>query len=120
MRPIDAEENATKTSEEIKAGLINDMACCSSCDHCYPTHDNPYGCHERAKQIEIAENAYALIQQLEAERDAAVRDLNNNWKCAICKRFTEPITDCPHYRECGLAYTFWEWRGVCAENGGVK
>lgn len=54
-----------KTPEEIKKGLENDLACCSNCNQCYPTQDNPYGCAERARQIEIAGNAFAYIQQLE-------------------------------------------------------
>lgn len=50
--------------------------------------------------------------RLEQERDAAVFDMNCNWKCAICKRFTKPIDKCPHYGECGLCYRCFEWRGV--------
>ena len=50
--------------------------------------------------------------RLELERDAAVTDLSCNWKCAICKNFVKPIDKCPYYRECGLCYTHFEWRGV--------
>ena len=52
------------------------------------------------------------VEQLQAERDAAVNDLKCNWKCASCKNYTKPVTKCPHFHECGLAYIHWQWRGV--------
>lgn len=64
----------------------------------------------------VIERLESRLAQVERERDAAVRDLNCFWKCAICKKFTRPVDKCPHYRECGLSYKFWQWRGVCPEN----
>lgn len=83
------------------------------------------------RSADVCRDALALIQQLEAqnaelvrkteqlqrERDAAVADLNCNWKCAICKRYTEPIDKCPHYGGCGLCYSNFEWRGVQEKEG---
>lgn len=71
---------------------------------------------ERNRQLE-AQNAELLekVEQLQTERDAAVNDLKCNWKCASCKNFTKPVSKCPHFHECGLAYIHWEWRGVQKE-----
>ena len=66
--------------------------------------------------LQAVDQLKSRLAQAEMERDAAVRDLNCNWKCAICKKFTRPVDKCPHYRECGLSYMFWEWRGPCPEN----
>ena len=66
--------------------------------------------------LQAVDQLKSRLAQAERKRDAAIRDLNCNWKCAICKKFTRPVTKCPHYRECGLSYMFWEWRGVCEEN----
>lgn len=54
-----------RTPDEIKKGLEEDLACCCECDNCHPNQDNPYGCEERRKQIEIADDAFAYIRQLE-------------------------------------------------------
>ena len=71
---------------------------------------------KRVKELE-AQNAELLtkVEQLQAERDAAIRDLECNWKCASCKNFAKPITKCPQFHECGLAYIHWQWRGVQKE-----
>ena len=59
------------TQEEIKLDLLADYGCCSECEYGKSTHDKPYGCAERALKGQVAENALALIQQLERERDEA-------------------------------------------------
>ena len=112
-----------KTPEEIKKGLDdclprwNEKKLTVRCDDC-AYKGNGLWCRNM-----LFKDASTYIQKLESrlaqvemERDAAVRDLNCNWKCAICKKFTRPVDKCPHYRECGLSYMFWEWRGVCEEN----
>lgn len=107
-----------KTPEEIKKGL----AACSA-DECHGQHEGCTYQDQFFRTMRMCGDALAYIQQLESclaqverERDAAVRDLNCIWKCEICKKFTRPVNKCPHYRECGLSYKFWEWRGVCEEN----
>ena len=126
-----------KTPEEIKAQALDESGCCGQCDFYCTTVDNPFGCQEARLKTELVAELIAYTEQLESdneikqkridelesrlaqvemERDAAVRDLNCFWKCAICKKFTRPVDKCPHYRECGLSYKFWQWRGVCPEN----
>lgn len=98
-----------KTAEEIKKGLeccIDGDAICTQCPYC----DVAPECRKALRA-----DYRALIQQLEAERDAAVNDLKCNWKCASCKNYTKPVTKCPHFHKCGLAYIHWEWRGVQKE-----
>ena len=68
--------------------------------------------------FQTLEELLQAYSQVKRERDAAVADLNCNWKCAICKRFTKPIDKCPHYGECGLGYRNFEWRG--SEDEGAK
>lgn len=105
-----------KTPEEINCGMecirSNASRICikpenGQCPRCEQLVSESLG---RIQQLE------SRLAQAEMERDAAVRDLNCNWKCAICKKFTRPVDKCPHYRECGLSYMFWEWRGLCEEN----
>ena len=109
-----------KTPEEIKKGL----GACKRDGNC-DSGNCPYRSLGGGTRCipGMSSDAFAYIIQLESrlaqaerERDAAVRDLNCNWKCAICKNFTRPVNKCPHYRECGLSYMFWQWRGICPEN----
>ena len=111
-----------KTPDEIKKGL----ECCTSRDcggsKCPYFNAKPCNAANSADALALIqqlqdENAEKdqRIQQLEAERDAAVHDLKCNWKCASCKSFTKPVTKCPHFHECGLAYIHWQWRGVQKE-----
>jgi len=65
-----------------------------------------------ASLMDMIDEGCEKTVRLERERDTAVADLYCNWKCAICKRFTKPIDKCPHYGECGLGYSNFEWRGV--------
>lgn len=71
---------------------------------------------EIAGAEDMLDELQSRLAKVEREMDAAVRDLNCNWKCSICKKFTKPVDKCPHFRECGLSYRFWEWRGPCPEN----
>lgn len=62
------------------------------------------------------------LEQVKRERDAAVRDLSAHDHCAICKDYDCRMNDSP-CRECldsKKAWELWQWRGVCAENGGTE
>lgn len=67
--------NMKRSPEEVKHGLANDLSCCFLCDNCHPTLGNPYGCGERAYQIEIAEDALNYIIQLENELNMSKKRL---------------------------------------------
>ena len=94
-----------KTPEEIKKGLYcctNDEDGCN-CEHC------PYnlGLLESGCIAMFAADALAYIQQLERERDAAVRDLEANKRCETCMYYT------PGYFCLGCRNgSEWQWRGV--------
>jgi hypothetical protein len=55
-------------------------------------------------------DALALIQQLEAERDAAVAGLKSNCVCPECKYFSDDIQE--PCRACKPNDSKFEWRGV--------
>lgn len=74
---------------------------------------------------EIPKSPQDYIKELEAElyhlrheRDQAVEDLKINSKCSICKNNPKgkDARKCKYYDTCGLAYKFWQWRGVQEEN----
>lgn len=54
-----------------------------------------------------------LIQQLEAERDAAVDGLKSNCTCPECKYFSDDIQE--PCRDCKPTASKFEWRGVQKE-----
>lgn len=60
----------------------------------------------------------AELDRLKRERDQAVEDLKINSKCSICKNNPKgkDARKCKYYDTCGLAYKFWQWRGVQEEN----
>lgn len=58
----------------------------------------------------IFEDVQAYIQRLERERDAAVKDLSLNSRCAVCKKFFKNGGDCSGGTFC-IPLRF-EWRGV--------
>lgn len=66
------------------------------------------------KQLDAAESR---AEKAERERDAAIKDMKQNTKCYICKHYPEDnvIAHCKLFRECGLAYANWEWRGLKEE-----
>ena len=104
-----------KTPEEIKKGLECLMAetqlPCSGC----PYNDEPVACCEV-----IIPDALAYIQQLEAERDAAVAAIPR--ACGFCKWYGVKhggfFPDCKNPNGCrnisGIN-TGWQWRGVQKE-----
>lgn len=100
----------SKTPDDIKKGL----ACCAaSIYQC--ADDCPYreGCRSGEGWIAMNKDALSLIQQLEAERDAALEDKRGECTyCAFLPGETIPETcfDCAN-----KGYYRWEWRGVQKE-----
>lgn len=111
--------------EEIKRGLrccYNDeRPLCEKCAYHYVRKDGSFryiGCSDGNK---LGVDAAAYIEQLERERDAAVKDLKNmivsNVRldcCELCKHL-EPDGQCFH--TC-IPYSDkwgWEWRGLREE-----
>ena len=103
-----------KTPEEIKKGLA-----CGNCFSCpyFTGMKDPGDCGGQA-----AKDALAYIEQLEAERDAAIKDIPR--ACGYCKHYYNPpifeetafgikISYCE--KEChniSGVNTGWEWRGA--------
>ena len=65
--------------------------------------------------IEIWKKEYLKVsnelEQVKAERDAAIKDMKNNNKCSICLFRQVPSNKCPYYNKCGLTYEYFQWRG---------
>ena len=63
-------------------------------------------------------NLKSQIISITAERDAAVRDMQNNTKCFICMHLPADgnMAHCKHYAACGLNYIHWKWRGAKENN----
>ena len=108
-----------RTLEEIKKGLEcyitqNTGRCegilCRECSHFDPNS---------AYTITACKDALALIQQLERERDAAVKDLKSvvasncfdGDYCKLCK-YNEPDGQCHHPCVPYSSKWGWQWRGV--------
>ena len=128
-----------KTPEEIKKGLERDD--CKKCP--YSERNSNDGVNHCG---EVEADALALIQQLERdknwasdnydliseenkrlesenaqlkrERDAAVKDIYINSRCAACKKYFKNGGKCSGAVFC-IPLEF-EWRGPCEENGGQK
>lgn len=118
-----------KNADEIKKGL----ACCAA--SIYQCEDDcPYreGCRSGEGWMAMNKDALALIQQLEAERDAAVADIrlaftSHVGACETCKHVENQIV-CDNPLGCGYCgdekckcnscdndYSHWHWRGVQKE-----
>ena len=121
-----------RTPDEIKKGLecrkrefanrCGDK--CDTCDLYVPAYMTVERCADALALIQQlqAENAEkdARIQQLEAERDAAVADLIRSKDCYTCRYSKECKTgkfDCMgcEVEECPCHYCQYEWRGVQKE-----
>lgn len=97
-----------KKPDEIKKALeccFYDSAQCGECPY------YPVSCDR-----ELVRDAREYIRQLEAERDAAVRDLtemaqDTDESCEYCKMFKTPHCS----RECRMKNKGFEWRGVQQE-----
>lgn len=60
------------------------------------------------------------LEQVKRERDAAVKDLAVIKFCALCRN-DDTNDDLPFACTwCGSSKQNWQWRGPCAENGGVE
>lgn len=70
--------------------------------------------NQAANAIETLESE---LNRLKRERDQAVEDLKINSKCSVCKNNPKgkDARKCKYYDTCGLAYKFWQWRGVQEE-----
>ena len=139
-----------KTPEEIKKGLeccrnvwVNDRW--KNCDSTCPYQTEQSYCknalHHDAlayiQQLEANNKRYhqentemyaemcmlrEKVHRLEAERDAAVKDLGVTRDCKVCKHYGCRACDEP-CKHCGIAQPFWEWRGLPEppeENGGKE
>ena len=101
-----------KTPDEIKKGLDCCMAvqvggpCPGEC----PLLDLCKSGDDGAVQREI----FALIQQLEAERDALMEQAKYAGVCDMCKHEHTPLNELP-CKECSLSNRKFEWRGVQKE-----
>ena len=111
----------TRTPDEIKKGLehcINGTSCrgCPYCEECAIASD----CNPMHKDLQ------EYIQQLEAERDAAIHDMNEAQSivCLICKNYYQPDPavkkyGCKvlgeHFGEGSIFCGMFEWRGVQKE-----
>ena len=69
----------------------------------------------------------AVLETVKRERDALRYDLLHLAcdyipACSICKHYTIDMKMCPHAEEIGAQDIddCFEWRGLCAENGGIE
>lgn len=71
-------------------------------------------CHSMAAIADLIERLWQSLVYTVRERDAAIRDLEIHKFCHLCAK--DPINSgiC---RLCSCK-SDWEWRGLCAENGG--
>lgn len=97
-----------KTPDEIKKAL---ECCFYDSEQCMDCPYYPISCDR-----ELVRDAREYIRQLEAERDAAVRDLtemaqDTDESCEYCEMFKTP--NCS--RECRMKNKGFKWRGVQKE-----
>lgn len=97
-----------KTPEEIKKGLE-----CCSLEAMFCSPEDPkcsYDCGDEQCIRNLMRDALVLIQQLEAERDAAVKDCGC-FPCQTCEE-RENGDLCPMCEIEGGYRSFYQWRGV--------
>lgn len=123
-----------KTPDEIKEAML----------HCSPVSCRSTGCPYKADtpkyegdmpvcRMKLWHDMRHLIQQLEAERDAAVKDIKEAHDsfcgCVTCKNYRvnadchePPSTFCPNCshddcpcKGCSSKLENWQWRGVQKE-----
>ena len=104
----------TKSSDEIMKGLECDPLALIRqlyADNCR-LKDELYNAYN------VQNEQLVRINQLEAERDAAVAGLKSNCTCPECKYFSDDIQD--PCRGCKPTDSKFEWRGVQKEDGNGK
>lgn len=97
-----------KNPDEIKKAL---ECCFYDSEQCGECPYYPVSCDR-----ELVRDAREYIRQLEAERDAAVKDLKTAKRCKLCKHdhikdMDEPCFSC----SCCCGVNNFEWRGVQKE-----
>ena len=106
-----------KTPDEIKKGLW----CCSSEDESADCGSCPYnrGIDCSGRISELCADALALFQQLERERDAAVKDMRNAALCGchVCKHYYRPDPNVRKYA-CKIHGSFEE-HDFIADDGSI-
>ena len=98
-----------KTPDEIKKGLECDPLALIRqlyADNCRLTDELYNACNVQNEQL-------VRINQLEAERDAAVDGLKSNCTCPECNYFSDDIQE--PCRDCKPTDSKFEWRGVQKE-----
>lgn len=73
---------------------------------------------EAASKAALYETALQYAIKYQRERDAAINELSCWRTCSICAHHVSEGGDCYGNHKCGNGNPDWEWRGVCAENGG--
>ncbi len=98
-----------KTPDEIKKGLDCCRGINAPCDGC-PYNMETMDYDESVSMLH--DDALAYIRQLEAERDALVRDLRVD--CTTCSHsyLNNPAIDCCPYAIACQGHHLWEWRGL--------
>ena len=104
----------TKSSDEIKKAMLHCSPVSCRSDGCPYRDDTPkYEGDMPVCRMKLWHDMVCLIQQLEAERDAAVDGLKSNCTCPECKYFSDDIQD--PCRGCKPNASKFEWRGVPKE-----
>lgn len=100
------------------------------CAHC----SNRATCAVECSAYQDAQSAADLIERLSMELEAVMRDVDTvahdgNDVCAVCKHYdcnTDGYRDCENCKDkCPCIWeceenSHFEWRGLCAENGGKE
>ena len=104
------------TPDEVKKGLACHALCRNALLPCSDCAYNGAGKPPCGKAVH--EDALALVEQLIAERNAAIADIPRT--CATCKHYAHKKThECHSKTPCANISgrnTAWEWRGVKEEN----
>lgn len=122
-------------TEDVKR-IIAGLRFCAHAFNCYdcPATDDLCNMNDELqdKAADLIEQLTAELEQVKRERDAAVWDIKNSQPCFACRHFQRNEGSCKGGRQCmfemltadefGEEYEglLWQWRGVCAENGGAE